>query len=559
MAFASFSKEYNQAGYTLTDNLFITEYLEFCNAAQVKVYMFGLYLIQSGNETANSVEKMSAALKIDEAQIIKAYEFFEDQGIVDIISKSPLEVKYIPLSGAYGRPRKIKASKYSEFTKQVQALLPDRMISPNEYNEYFHLIEDYGIEPEALIMIINYCTKLQGTKINFRYIVTVAKDWAFRGIKTFKAAEKELSTFSGQEKEIKDMLKALGLKHIDYDVSPMYTKWRNQLGFSFESVICAAKIQRQTKGTVPRLDSFLEELYKNKKYSVKEIEDYGLEFKEYRNLANALLKELGDFVSAIEPVIESYVVPWTDGGFDRITLLAIANYCFKAGTRKIEGMNKFVLKLKKMGYVTLEGVNEYIDNAVYRERTIQKMLTGLGLDRLVTAYDRDNYALFSESWGISDEIILLAAEKVKGFFNPAKNLHALLSYVKNNRIADAESLKRIDAAKTVGYIGAFNKDTSERRIEGDKRAEAEARVNEYLNEVLKNKEISDVYYKIRSLELDIAKVLAKGGNAETLIAEQNACKKMLKELYVQNGVDERRLSFDLRDYSKEELSAVTDD
>jgi DnaD/phage-associated family protein len=431
--------------------LFIAEYLPSCGEKALKTYLYGLYAIGSGNENINTLSKYENALNMTESEIIAAYETLEEMGVVEILSKNPLQVQYIPLSGVYGKPRKIKAGKYGEFTKQVQTLLPDRMISLNEFNEYFNLIETYNIEPEALIMAIKYCTLIKNADINYRYILAVAKNWIARGITTLPAAEKELMNFGKQSQEIKEVLKALGQRGgADYADITLLAKWREQFGFTLDSILYCANTLKGGKGGMKKLDGMLTEFFKYKKFSVKEIEDYITEKQKYRDTAYAVLKELGEYLPNIDPAIQNYIVPWMDKGFDEQTLTQIANYCFKAQIKSLEGMDKLVNKLHKLGLITLQSINEYISEQYQTEKFLQKVLETAGLSRQVNHYDRSNYNLWGNIWGISDELILFAAGQCRDYYNPLKNLHSLLSYYKNNNILTVDKAKKVNAGAVLG-------------------------------------------------------------------------------------------------------------
>lgn len=455
MGMAKYSKEYKGAGYTLIDNLFVAEYLELCDEQSLKVYIYGLYAIQSGNESANTMERFCAVTKLTEDVIVKSYQFFEDLGLVEILSLSPMDVRYVPLSGVYGKPRKIKPGKYSEFTKQVQTLLPDRMITTNEFNEYFNLIESYNIEPEALVMAIKYCTMIKSNTINYRYIITVAKSWIDRGITSLAAAEAELYSYNKQAGEIKEVLRAMGYRGgADYTDTALYTKWLEQFGFETAAILFSARLLKSKKGNMQKLDVMMTEFFKYKKFSVKEIEDYVNERQKYKDLTYKVLKELGEYLPNIEPAIENYILPWTDKGYTEETLLQIANYCFKADIKTLSGMNKYVLRMHKLGLITLGSINEYIEQQFETESTISRMLEAAGLSRQVNMYDRTNYALWSNTWNIPDNLILHAAGVCRDFFNPLKNLHSLLSYYKNNNIFELEKAKCVDAASVLS--GGFS-------------------------------------------------------------------------------------------------------
>jgi DnaD/phage-associated family protein len=397
------------------------------------------------------MSRITAELKLSEEEVVNAFEYLDELGIAEIVSKEPLDVKYLPLSGALSKPRKIRTGKYAEFTKQVQTLLPDRMITLNEFNEYFNLIELYHIEPEALIMVIKYCTMIKGNNINYRYIITVAKNWIQRGITTLAAAEAELSSYNRQADEIKAVLKALGYRGgTDFYDTSLYTKWREQFGFSVEAIMYCANQLKNQKGTMTKLDAMLNEYFKHKKFSIKEIEDYSAEKQVYKDTAYAVLKELGEYIPNTEPVIENYIQPWLDRGYTTETLTQIANYCFRAGIKSIEGMNKFVLKLHKLGLISLENINQYIEQQYATEKNIERILETMGIKRQVNSYDRTNYNLWSVSWCLSDELILYAAGQCRDYFNPLKNLHNLLSYYKNNGIFTKEKASGVSVAQVLG-------------------------------------------------------------------------------------------------------------
>ena len=46
------------------------------------------------------------------------------------------------------------------------------------------MIENLKQEKEAVLKIIDYCVKQKGKNVSVNYIVTVAKNWAYDGVKT---------------------------------------------------------------------------------------------------------------------------------------------------------------------------------------------------------------------------------------------------------------------------------------------------------------------------------------------------------------------------------------
>ncbi len=442
MSFIRLSSEYSISSYTLVDNLFLHEYMPGCPDNYLKVYLLGLYFAGAGG-VSNTLENFCSRLSMTEDEVYEAFAYFEEYSLVSVLQRTPLTVSYSPASGLYAKPRKVKPQKYTEFAKQVQALLPGRLITPAEYSEYFNLIETYRIQQEALILIIKYCTIIKDPSISYRYISAVAKNWAARGITTLEACENELASFNAQSAAIGAVYKAMGLRGgADLFDSELYGKWTAELGFGREAIEYAAKSLRGKRPTMQRLDAVLLEYFRNRKFDVSEIAEYEQRKSALKDIAVSVNRALGEYVSDLTPVIETYVVPWTDAGFDGDTLAEIASHCFKVGVKSLPGMDLFVKKLLKLGVISKDALREYIDIQVERERVLQRILRTAGVGREVNSYDRDNYRLWSETWAVPDELILFAAEKSRGL-SPIKTMHRLVSAFKQGGAGTLSQAGRI--------------------------------------------------------------------------------------------------------------------
>jgi hypothetical protein len=263
----SFSKEFSAANFVNVENAFITEYLPVSSGDAVKVYLYGLFLCQHP-EKDQPLEEMALSLKMTEDDIVDCFNFWEEFGLLSVVSKDPFTVIYQPLrSDLTAKPRKYKAEKYTDFTKGLQALLPNRMISTGEYTEYFNIMETYSIKPEAMLMIVKYCTDRKGGDISYRYVSKVAKDFGARGITTIEKVEKELSSYIVKTGVIEQILRALSLRRQpEIEDATLLKKWTQELSFDAENIIFAAS--KLKKGSMAKLDEFLMELYQQLLFAV---------------------------------------------------------------------------------------------------------------------------------------------------------------------------------------------------------------------------------------------------------------------------------------------------
>ena len=87
-----FTNDYLIESFTMVDNLFIREYMPYADEKQVKVYLYGLFLCNTESD-ADSFEEMAKTLDMTKEEIVDTFRFWSEQGLVRLISSSPLEVK----------------------------------------------------------------------------------------------------------------------------------------------------------------------------------------------------------------------------------------------------------------------------------------------------------------------------------------------------------------------------------------------------------------------------------------------------------------------------------
>ena len=105
MALISVSDELAKKSFTNVENKFITKYMPVLEPIAVKVYLYALYVYQSGLNSA-SHEDMAKALNISEDELKNYFEYLEEFELVSILSVSPLEVKILDAENVYGTPKK---------------------------------------------------------------------------------------------------------------------------------------------------------------------------------------------------------------------------------------------------------------------------------------------------------------------------------------------------------------------------------------------------------------------------------------------------------------------
>lgn len=464
MAFCQFSSESVISNTTNVDNAFINEFLPYANDTCVKVYLYGLYKCNTPNMYDNTLDSFATILGMDKEDVYSAFLYWQDQGLVQILATDPFEVIYNPVRSAIVSTKKYNKEKYADFNMQLEAILKGRNITLNEYYQYYEFMEVYHMEPEALILIIGYCVSAKGAKVGYNYVLTIAKNWAYDGITSYKQVDAKLQELEQNSSQIGELFKLLGIKRVaSLDEKELFNKWQDEYEFSFDTILGVCKLYKKKKlklSNMEKLDIVLSKYYEMKLSSLKEIENYETEKDGLYKISRQVCKCLGLYYDNIEPVSSNYTQKWVLMGFSDEVLYSIANYCFKSSIRSLDGMDGVINKFFKLGIITGEALKEYFDDVLKTDSKIKYILEALGIIRYVNKFDRDFYKTWTREWHISDELIDHATELSKDKYAPMQYLNKLLSFwhannVKNKEEADKFVLVGENAPKSKAPVQNF--------------------------------------------------------------------------------------------------------
>ena len=177
MAFCKFGSEFIANNKTEIDNIFINDYLPTAPENCVKVYLYGLYLCTNGDIIDNELSSFAKHLNMSEDDVETCFYYWQEQGLVQVLSTRPIEIRYIPLKNLFNNTKLFKTDKYETFNRMAQEIFEGRReISKTEYGEYYDFLERYHMEQEALIMIMKYCVDSKKSAVGWNYILTVATE-----------------------------------------------------------------------------------------------------------------------------------------------------------------------------------------------------------------------------------------------------------------------------------------------------------------------------------------------------------------------------------------------
>ena len=555
MAFCSFSKD-NDNAYTIVENKFITKYLPEADGFAVKVYLYGLYLCEN-TESDFSIRSMAEVLKTTEDKIRETFAFWQDYDLVEILAQDPFTVQYLPVRSAIGKPKKIRYEQYADFNKDLQRKMQKvgKFISANDYIKYMRFLEENPIQPQALLLIAEYCINKQGEAVSPSYIFNKAKKLMRGGFTTYEQVEKELSSYNAHEGDVLALFNALSIFQRTPDETDyaLYLKWTEKLGFTKDAVLAAAR--KLKRGSMNSLDLTLEELAQKEKTDKTAVEDYLTQRETLANLAFRLGRKLGVKVQNPAPYIDEYVEKWYTYGYEENSLLDVALFCLKTERGSFECMHEVIKTLFKDGIVSAEGVKVFLKGKNDELKLFTKIQTICGGLRKSEA----NLALVKtwRDWKFSDEMILEAAQRSAGGANPVPYMNKILSDWKQKEIyaisdipespssSNSKGAGTQSTAKT-GYtnpsIEAANAKSDRERYYALLREKAQTRADKFMAKANVNPRFKELGVALSKMEISLAKAeVFHPEELPALQAQKTALMQERKEILTELGIAESDL------------------
>lgn len=554
MAFCTFSKDNNDNLYTVVENKFLTKYLPEADGFAVKVYLYGLYLC-SLTESDFSIASMAEVLKTTEEKIKEAFAVWQDYDLVEILSEEPFTLQYLSVQSAIGKPKKIHYEKYADFNKELQRKMQKvgKFISSADYKKYMRFLEENAMQPQAFLLVAEYCINKQGEAISPSYIFNKAKKLIANGYTTYEQVERALSNYNANESELIAVYNALSIymRTPDENDYAMYDTWREKWGFAKESILATAR--KLKRGSITSLHLTLEELFEKEKRTVKEIEEYLVERETLVNLTFRLGRKLGVKIQNPAPYIDEYVEKWYTYGFEESSLLDLALFCLKTERGSFEELNTLISQLFKGGIISPDSVKAYLKARNAELKLFAKIQEICGTIRKNTA----NFAFLAtwKEWNFSDEMILEAARRSSSSSSPIPYMNKILSDWKQANVFQVENIPSESNSRGAGMrsttkttiftnptIEAANAKAERERYYSLLREKAQSRVDKALKKANGNGRFKEITAELSKMEIALAKAeVFEPANLPVLEKKRAALLKERKGVLTAMGVSEDEL------------------
>lgn len=252
---ANFIKKETEEWYlrdTPIENIFINEYLPASPAEYVKIYIFAYMYAETGGYMDNETIAEQMGMQVED--VLKAWSYWEKLGVInkhftDEKDKFSYRIEFVNLKdGIYGIRHRQASSKEkyaadklsdSQLKKVYQEIekITGRVLGGKEPVMILEWIEELGASKELIVKAYKYCKEAR-RKDDPRYVATIVREWAGRGLLTEKAIEDHLEEVDQRHYMYRRIMRALGFsRNATEREQHLIDGWFDSMGYTIERIL----------------------------------------------------------------------------------------------------------------------------------------------------------------------------------------------------------------------------------------------------------------------------------------------------------------------------------
>ena len=474
MSLFAFDDMYAMFDVTPVENQFVLEYLPEASGDYVKVYLYGLTQCYHPVDGMN-VDQMTHDLGMTEDEVLKAFRYWERRGLVRRVSDNPPSYQYLNIKQRNMAGKTVVDNAFENFTEDIySALGKDRRVHGGEIADCYEWVEDLGIPPEVVIMLLKHLSAIKGKNFSFKAAQPYAARLAKEKIRTIEAAEKFLSEDRQMSDGAKKILYRLGKRRFPSDdETALYRKWVREWGFTHGAVEEACTQTVKGEPNFGYLDAILKAMAPEQPDGRERDERDVRERVKHTSGLKTMLRTLGS-----GSVNDTTLALYDDmlAIYPQDVILTAARECALKNLAP-EDVAKMLASWKAKGLSRKEDVDAYIASFKAKTELLRELRGRLGLDRRESARDRKLIDKWLKELGFSSEALLHAADYATDKEKPMLYLDRVLGSFAEQGVRTPDEMDR--AHKTFSEKAGR---ASEKRVTGKHVLAQEYTQREYKND-----------------------------------------------------------------------------
>lgn len=447
MAFCSFDDSAALFDSTPVENMFITEYMLRAPGDFVKVYLYALMLCYHPTPRM-SLSSMAKDLDMQEEDVDRAFKYWARDGLVRQVGDNPVtyslyNLKQLTLTRAENPGDKLYNQQTAQFIEEAERILK-RTLLPEETNLINDWVQVFELPEEVVLMLLQIEMENSRGRVSIKIADRRAKEWAQSGVRTVEDVEKIIVLGKEREQQLRRLLARLGQRRApSEDERQMYKLWIDEWGFTPEAIQEACRETTKGTPTMAYLNGILMRQHQLGRHEVQTLEAGMQREKEARDFARDVYAGLGR--TGITPSQDDLaaISAWREqGASDELIMMAVSAAHRRAGGGNMDDVDVYLQNWRQRGMNTPDAVRAESARVRMLNGQLREIYAAAGMDKRPNVSDRELLCRWAGDMGMSQELILLAAEYARGAGSPMMLMNTVLGNWKRAGIATPEAARQ---------------------------------------------------------------------------------------------------------------------
>jgi len=440
MAFCAFDDSAALFDSTPVENMFITEYMLRAPGDFVKVYLYALMLCYHPSPRM-SLSAMAKDLDMQEEDVERAFKYWARDGLVRQVGDNPVcftlaNLKQLTLTQAENPGDKLYNEK---FIREAERILK-RTLLPEETNLINDWVQVFELPEEVVLMLLQIEMENSRGRVSIKIADRRAKEWAQSGIRTVDDVEKVVVMGREREQQLRRLLARLGQRRApSEDEKTMYKTWIDEWGFTPEAVQEACRETTKGTPTMAYLNGILMRQHQLGRHEAIALETGMQSEHEARGFAREVYAGLGVTGKTPTQAIETW---HEQGAGNELILLAVKAAHSKSGGGNMDDVDSYLQDWRRRGLTTADAVRADSARTRMLNGQLREIYAAAGMEKRPNAPDRDLLCRWVGEMGMTQELIVQAAEYARGAGSPMMLIGRILRDWSRAGIATTEAARQ---------------------------------------------------------------------------------------------------------------------
>lgn len=425
MAICSLAGDAGLFGSTPVENLFIQEYMLRAPGEYVKVYLYGLMQCLYPGTAEVSLEKFAASMRMEVTDVKKALIYWRNKGLVkeNDANYEFLNVRSAMFDNRIGLAQE-RIYEHAGLSNRLDTVARGRAFSAAEYELLYDLVDVYGFEEEAVVLLIENCINGFGKRFTTTRLESVIREWKKAGILTEQKAREHILGYTLRGSGANKILAAMGITHrtVSEDEHQLFIKWTEEWGFSLDAVREAC---RQMTGVqnpnFKYLDKRIQTLRERGLTSARKIREGEQTKSAFDQKVQKCMFRMG-LSGMVTDTQRRYYQTWTESyGMSEEAILLVCDEVSSRGSASFKAAESLMTAYSRQN---LRSSNDILQDQILSKKT-KRILEAAGITRIPTEKEK----MQADKWlsSMPMPVILLAAEHAADTKKPMGYLTRVMS------------------------------------------------------------------------------------------------------------------------------------